>query len=107
MAGFNDITTGSQKIGFLAGGMKLEFHNIDPSNEVDSGFTIPSTLVGLDGFIGQGAFSITGCVSGGSASFVTNVSLCAGPLLEVSLADASDDTLDDENSRCLLIAWGW
>lgn len=104
---FNDVTIGSQKIAFLPGGLKLEFHNIDPSNEVDSGFLIPTTLVNLGGFIGQAAFSITGCVSGGTASFITNMSLCVGPVLEVSLADASDDTLDDENSRCTAIVWGW
>jgi len=104
--GFNDATTGSQRKGVQQGGVITEFHNIDPSNGVDSGFTVPSTLQKVLGWIGQGCFS-AGCVSGSQCTQITNISLCAGPVLEISIADASDDTLDDENSRCVAIVWGW
>ena len=104
--GFNDSTLGSQKTGFLLGGAKLEFHSIDPSNEIDSGFTIPSTLVKLQGWVGHACFSV-GCVSGHMGSPITNMSLCEGPVLEISIGDASEDTLDDANAKFVAIVWGF
>jgi hypothetical protein len=104
MSGFNDSTLGFQAIGFV-GTAKMELHRIDVSNEVDAGFTVPSTLVSLLGWIGYGCQSL-GCASGTMAPPITNVSLCEGPVLEVSIGDA-DLTSDDENTSASFIAWGW
>jgi len=104
--GFNDATSGSQELGLLQGGVRLEMHSIDPSNEIDSGFTLPTTLTTLQGWVGNACFSV-GCLSGHMGSPITNMSLCAGPVLEISIGDASDDSLDDANSKFVAMVWGW
>lgn len=104
--GFDDTTLGSQRTGILRGGANLEFHSIDPSNEVDSGFTVPTRFTKLLGWIGNACFSV-GCVSGHMGSPITNISLCEGPVLEISIGDASDDTLDDANAKFVAIVSGW
>ena len=38
---------------------------------------------------------------------ITNMSLCEGPVLEVSIGDASEDTALDENSKFVAIVWGY
>lgn len=103
---FNDATLGSQRAGFLLGGTKVEFHSVDPSNEIDSGFTLPTTLTRLLGWVGNACFSV-GCVSGHMGSPITNMSLCDGPVLEISIGDSSDDTIDDANSKFVAIVWGF
>jgi len=115
--GFNDSTTGYQQtVIAVAGTVKKELHYIAVCNAVDSGFTIPTTLAArLLGWVGNGCFSL-GCVSGTMGPPITNMSLCSGrdtttggfgPLLEVSIADASDDSSDDANSKCVLVVWGY
>ena len=106
--GFDDSTTGYQATAIPhAGTVKKELHFIDVSNEVDSGFTIPTRLASrLLGWAGHACFSV-GCVSGHMGSPITNMSLCAGNVLEVSIGDSSDDTLDDANSKLVAIVWGF
>jgi len=106
--GFDDSTTGYQATMIPhAGTVKKELHFIDVSNEVDSGFTIPTRLASrLLGWVGHACFSL-GSVCGHMGSPITNMSLCAGPVLEVSIGDASEDTADDANSRFVAVVWGW
>lgn len=106
--GFDDSTTGYQATAIPhAGTVKKELHFITVCNAVDSGFTIPTRLASrLLGWVGHGCFSL-GCVSGTMGAPITNMSLCAGNVLEVSIGDASDDTSDDENSKCVAIVWGF
>ena len=105
MAGFNDGTLGSQRVGFLNGGVKMEFGLIGVSNDISASNTIPSTLVNLQGWGGHACFS-AGCVSGHQASGITNMSLCAGPVLEISVADASAGIVT-ANGKLSYYAWGW
>lgn len=106
MAGFNDTTLGSQKLGFL-GGLKAEFCYIDFSNDVSVGNVMPSTLVKLLGWVGHASVCAdAGCVSAGFGKPITNMSLCVGPVLEISVTDITTDTLTAE-AKLTYIAWGW
>ncbi len=102
MAGFNDTTLGSQRIGFLNGGLKAEFGAIDSSMDVTNDFTIPTTLTNLLGWIGSADPSV-GCVTL-HARPITNMSLCAGPVLEISIPDISAGTA---GAVLRYIVWGW
>ena len=106
--GFNDETTGYQRTGKpFAGDVLVEHHFVDVCNSIDSGFTVPTRLSSrLFGWVGHACFSL-GCLSGHMGSPITNMSLCAGPVLEVSVGDASEDTADDENSKAVFIVWGY
>lgn len=105
MAGFNDASLGYQNIGFI-GTCKMETHQISVCNEVSAGFTVPTTLAHtLLGWVGNGCFTV-GCVSGTMGPPITNMSLCTGPVLEVSIGDA-DLTTDDANDKAVFIVWGW
>lgn len=106
--GFNDSTTGYQQtVKAIAGTVIKEFHYIAVCNAIDSGFTIPTRLAArLLGWVGNGCFSL-GCLSGHMGSIITNMSLCAGPVLEVSIGDATDDTMDDANAKCVAVVWGY
>lgn len=105
MAGFNDSTLGSQRIGFLQGGIKMELGLIDVSNDISASNTIPTTLTSLQGWGGHACFSV-GCVSGHMASGITNMSLCAGPVLEISVGDATVG-IDSANGKLTYYVWGW
>jgi len=107
MAGFNDATLGSQFIGFAQGGIKQEFCYIDFSNDVSVSNTVPSTLSTLLGWVGHvSVCSDANCVSGGRSKGITNMSLCAGPVLEISVPDVTVATLTAE-AKMTYIAWGW
>jgi hypothetical protein len=107
MAGFNDTTLGSQRIGFLQGGIKAEFGYIDFSNDVSAGTLVPSTLTNLLGWVGHvSVCADAACVSAGFAKPITNMSLCAGPILEISANDITDSTLTAE-TKMTYVAWGW
>lgn len=105
MAGFNDSTLGSQRIGFMQGGIKMELGLIGVSNDVSASNTIPSTLTNLQGWGGHACFS-AGCVSGAQGAAITNMSLCAGPLLEISVSDATTGIVT-ANGKLTYYAWGW
>ena len=106
MAGFNDPTLGSQKIGFL-GGVKAEFGYIDFSNDISVTTTVPSTLTKLLGWVGHvSVCADAGCVSAGFGKPITNMSLCVGPVLEISANDVTTATLTAE-AKMTYIAWGW
>lgn len=107
MAGFNDATLGSQHIGFLNGGVKMETCYIDFSNDVSVDNLIPSTLEKLLGWVGHvSVCSDAGCVSAGFGKPITNMSLCVGPVLEISVNDVTVATLTAE-AKMTYIAWGW
>jgi len=105
MAGFNDITLGSQRIGFLQGGIKTEMCMIGVSNDISAENLMPSTLNTLLGWIGNAAFS-AGCVSGAQGANITNMSLCVGPVLEISVSDATTGIVT-ANGKLSYIVWGW
>ncbi len=102
--GFNDPTLGSQLIGFV-GPIKYEMCLIGVSNDISASNVIPTTLTNLQGWLGNADFS-AGCVSGAQSSGITNMSLCTGPVLEISVSDASTGIVT-ENGRLHYQAWGW
>lgn len=104
--GFNDNTLGSQRIG-IQPGVTSEYGYIDYSNDVSASTTVPSTLVKLLGWVGHvSVCADAGCVSAGFGKPITNMSLCAGPVLEISANDVTADTLTSE-TKMTYIAWGW
>jgi hypothetical protein len=100
--GWGDNTQGTQFLGHI-GGVKVEFVHIDITNEVTASSAIASTLNTLWGVVGQACCS-AGCVSGTSSKGISNVSLCAGPQLEISVGDISAGT---DSAELHYIAWGW
>lgn len=106
MSGFNDPTLGSQKIGFQQG-IKSEYGYIDFSNDISNSPSVPSTLTNLLGWVGYASVCAdAACVSGGRGKAITNMSLCTGPVLEISLPDITVGTLTSE-VKMTYIAWGW
>jgi hypothetical protein len=107
MAGFNDTTLGSQRIGFMQGGIKTEMCYIDFSNDVSKDNLIPSTLTNLLGWVGHvSVCEDAACVSAGFGKPITNMSLCTGPLLEISVNDLTVGTQTSE-AKMTYIVWGW
>ncbi len=106
MAGFNDPTLGKQEIGFC-GRIKTELCYIDFSNDISVSTTVPTTLQNLLGWVGHvSVCADAGCVSAGFGKPITNMSLCAGPVLEISAPDVTTGTLTAE-TKMTYIAWGW
>jgi len=87
-----------------APGLCEELVNIEFSNDVSASNTIPSRLNRLKGWVGQICATV-GCVSGTMGKPITNMSLCAGPTLEISVGDASAGASTDK--RLVYIAWGY
>ena len=107
MSGFNDNTLGSQRIGFLGGGIKTEFGYIDFSNDVSVSTFVPTTLTKLLGWVGHvSVCADAACVSAGFGKPITNMSLCSGPTLCISAPDVTVATLTAE-AKINYIVWGW
>lgn len=105
MAGFNDTTLGSQRIGFMQGGLKMECCLIGVSNDISASNEMPSTLTNLEGWVGHGCFS-SGCVSANRSKAISNMSLCEGPVLEISIGDVTAGIVT-ANGKLTYIVWGW
>lgn len=106
MAGFNDPTLGSQRLTILTG-LKTEFGYIDFSNDISLSTVVPSTFTTLLGWVGHvSVCADAGCVSAGFGKPLTNMSLCTGPVLEISANDITVGTLTSE-AKMTYIAWGW
>lgn len=108
MAGFNDATLGSQRIGFAQGGVKMEMCAIDYSNDISSNANvIPTTLVKLLGWVGYATICTdAGCICGGQGKPITNMSICEGSYLGISIADITVATLTSE-AKLNYLVWGW
>ncbi len=107
MAGFNDATLGSQRKCVIGSGVVMELGYIDFSNDVSVSTTVPSTLTKLLGWVGHvSVCSDAGCVSAGFGKPITNMSLCVGPVLEISAPDVTTATLTAE-AKMTYTAWGW
>lgn len=106
MPGFNDATLGSQRIVHTPG-VTMEVCYIDFSNDVSASNEIPTTLNHLLGWVGHvSVCADAGCVSAGFGKPITNMSLCTGPVLEISANDVTTATLTAE-AKMTYIAWGW
>lgn len=103
MAGFDDMTLGYQRT-MTGGGFRAEFCTIDVSNDVSASNTAPTRLNTLIGWVGMADVSV-GCVTL-HARPITNISLCTGPQLEISVGDISTG-VETANTRLRYIVWGW
>jgi len=101
---YNDPTLGFQNIATIGNGVVQENVYIDVSNDVSASQTHATHLSTLYGWVGHACFSV-GCVSGHMGSPITNMTLCAGPLLEISVGDATVGILT-ESGKLVYIAWG-
>lgn len=106
MPGFDDLTLGSQRVATLNGGLKMELGHIDVSNDISVTTAVPTTFVKLLGWIGHvSCLPAALCVSAGFGKPITNMSICTGPMLDISASDVTD--IVTANARMTYIAWGW
>jgi len=101
---WGDDTFGTFQTAFAVGGTKMELVSIEFSNDISASNVIPCKLEKLLGIVGH-VCATAGCVSGTMGKPITNFSLCAGPVLEISVGDTSAGA--STNKRLNYIAWGW